>query len=123
MVVMFKKLAVIMLLLQAMAGCKNGQEMPQTIRGFLTLGNEVSDFEECDKPGFYYWVEDESGSLDSLYQLVASREYEPVFIQMEALKLPPLKLGYAEERDGLIRVRKVVKIEKKNKENSCFQEK
>lgn len=115
-----KKMAVLILLVQATIGCNKNQEIPQTLKGFLTLGNEVSDFEDCNKPGVQYWVEDQTGSLDSLYKLVASSEYEPVFIQMEALKLPPLKLGYAEERNGLIRVQKILKMEKKNVQNNCL---
>ena len=94
----------------------------EEVSGFLIFGNEVSDFIECKDTSLTFWVNDETGEMDSLYKVYSGKEYEPVYVQMEALKLPPDPLGYASERDGLIRVRKIFKMEKENAVNKCLSD-
>lgn len=96
------------------------RELAQLFRGTLTLGNEVSDFQDCADTLLKYWVVDETDALNTAYQQLAAVEYEPIYLEMEAIKEAPLLLGYAEERDGLMRIRKILKIEKENEKNRCY---
>ena len=96
-------------------------ESAQPFRGYFRAGNEVSIFRECADTTVVFWLEDTSGTLDSLYrQTTNNKEYEPVLLEMEAVKLPRLDLGYASEYDGLMRVVRVRRIEMPNPQDSCF---
>jgi hypothetical protein len=91
----------------------------QKMTGFMVMGDEVNDFVECDEPWFKYWMEDETGSLDSLYHSLAEKPYEPVFAQLLVVRRPPLPLGYASERDGLLLVKKILAVEKRSGDSGC----
>lgn len=95
------------------------QGLLQKMTGFMVMGDEVSDFIECSETWFKYWMQDETGSLDSLYHTIATDPYEPVFAQILAIKRPPPDRGYASERDGLLLIQKILKLEKRTEENEC----
>lgn len=91
----------------------------QKMTGFMVMGDEVSDFIECSEPWFKYWMQDETGSLHSLCHTIATAPYEPVFAQLLAIKRPPPDRGYASERDGLLLIQKILKLEKRTEDNEC----
>lgn len=98
----------------------SSRELPQFFQGILTLGNEVSDFQDCNDSQLTYWVVDETNTLAAAYQQLAHVPYEPIYLEMEAVKENPLLLGYAEERDGLMSIRKILKMHKVNENHPCF---
>ncbi|MCB9049214.1 MAG: hypothetical protein H6556_07245 [Lewinellaceae bacterium] len=49
-----------------------------------------------------------------------AQEYQPVLLEIDALKLPRLNLGYASEYDGLIRVMRIRKMALPDPEDACF---
>ena len=86
----------------------------------LTLEKEVRDFVECNGVRLKYWVIDETSTLDATYQQLADAPNEPIYLEMKALNESPLLLGYAEERDGLTSVRKILKMNKESVNNPCY---
>lgn len=99
-------------------------EMPQLLSGYYIMGNEVSVFRDCElDTTFTFWLMDESGTLDSAYKSITDkREYEPVYLEIEALRQPALMLGYASEHTGLVRVRRIRKIRLPDRKEPCFQQ-
>lgn len=98
-------------------------ERPQLLTGYYVMGNEVSVFRDCaTDTSLTFWLEENSGLLDSLYkQTTDQQEYQPVYMEIEALRQPPLMLGYASEHSGLIQVRRIRKIELPDKDSPCFK--
>lgn len=100
--------------------CNQHPEPGRIYRGMLVLGNEVSDFWDCDDPSRTFWVVDETANLEEAYQRVARREYESIYVEVEAVREAAPDLGYAGERDGQIRIKKVIRIEPLNDTNRCI---
>lgn len=114
------KLSGFLLLTLSLLSCKQQMEPGQIYRGILILGSEVSDFRDCEAADLKYWVIDETGSLDEAYSQVAQEEYEAVYVEIEAIREAAPALGYAGERDGQMRIKKISRIEKLNRENDCM---
>lgn len=98
-------------------------ERPQLLTGYYIMGNEVSVFRDCAADtSITFWLQEDSGLLDSLYKKTTDQqEYQPVYMEIEALRQPPLMLGYASEHSGLVQVRRIRKIELPDKESPCFK--
>lgn len=93
----------------------------QFLAGYFMAGNEVSIFRDCADTTVVFWLEDETKALDSLYQAATGgKEYQPVLLEIDALKMPRLNLGYASEYDGLLRVKRIRKIALPDPEDACF---
>lgn len=94
----------------------------QFLAGYFLAGNEVSIFRDCADTTVVFWLEDETNALDSLYRTATGgQEYQPVYLEIEARKLPRLNLGYASEYDGLIRVTRIRKVALPDPEDACFR--
>ncbi len=93
----------------------------QFLAGYFMAGNEVSIFRDCADTTAVFWLEDETNTLDSLYQAATGgSEYQPVLLEIDAIKMPRMNLGYASEYDGLIRVKRIRKIALPDPEDACF---
>lgn len=93
----------------------------QFLSGYFMAGNEVSIFRDCADTTVVFWLEDETNTLDSLYRATSGgQEYQPVLLEIDALKMPRLNLGYASEYDGLIKVKRIRKIALPDPEDACF---
>lgn len=93
----------------------------QFLAGYFLGGNEASIFRDCADTTVVFWLEDETNTLDSLYRATTGgQEYQPVLLEIDALKMPRLNLGYASEYDGLIKVERVRKIAAPDPEDACF---
>jgi uncharacterized membrane protein len=95
---------------------------PTTLRGYYVLGDEVSMFRNC-ADNKQYWVQDETSSLDSLYQLAclpAPIPYEAAYAVLTGTLGPKDTVGFAAETDGVFVVRKVDTLQSKNRFNACL---
>jgi len=118
---LFNKL-LILLLLAAFASCKNntGKNANRTVyRGLYSFGPEVKSFKDCDN-GEEYWAADSSAKLELSYsQLNFEKPYEPVYVEVEGVKIKSGKDGMGSEFDSTIVVKKVIKITKEIPQDMC----
>jgi uncharacterized membrane protein len=94
---------------------------PQTLRGLYTFGNEVNTFRDCPS-GKTYWVNDESGSLDSLYPQATQPvpyPHEAVYAVVQGVVGPRETQGYASEYEGTLRVLQVDTLKNKSWMQAC----
>ena len=83
-----------------------------TFKGVYSFGPEVKSFKDCDN-GQEFWVTDNSGQLEVKYaQLNFDKAYEPVYVEVEGIKVRSGKDGLGAEYDSTLVVKKVVKITK-----------
>lgn len=94
----------------------------QFLSGYFMAGNEVSIFRDCADTTVVFWLEDETHTLDSLYHAATGgQEYQPVLLEIDALKMPRSNLGYASEYDGVIKVKRIRKIAAPDPRDQCFR--
>lgn len=109
------------LLAAAISSCHFGDKKANTVvyRGLYSFGPEVKSFKDCDN-GEEYWAADSSAKLELSYsQLNFEKPYEPVYVEVEGLKVKSGKDGTASEFDSTIIVKKLVKITKDIPQDMC----
>jgi len=88
-------------------------------KGVYSFGPEVKSFKDCDN-GREFWVTDESKQLELKYsQLNFEKPYEPVYVEVEGVKVPSSKEGLGSEYDSTLVVKKLVKITKEIPQDMC----
>lgn len=105
-----------------LAGCtcnRRGQQDVKVYKGLYSFGLEVKSFKECST-GREYWVKDSSGKLELQYSSMNfEKPYEPVYVEVEALKRPSGEEGIGAEFDSTMVVTKVQKITREIPEDMC----
>lgn len=88
-------------------------------KGVYSFGPEVKSFKDCDN-GREFWVTDSSKELELKYsQLNFEKPYEPVYVEVEGIKLHSDKEGLGSEYDSTLVVKKLVKITKEIPQDMC----
>ncbi|MEX8547755.1 MAG: hypothetical protein V5804_09145 [Mucilaginibacter sp.] len=101
-------------------GCtRHNQADTKVYKGLYSFGLEVKSFKECST-GREYWVKDSSGKLELQYaNMNFEKPYEPVYVEVEALKRPSGEEGIGAEFDSTMVVTKVQKITREIPEDMC----
>jgi len=107
----------------AVLGCcscnRRGQAESKVYKGLYSFGLEVKSFKECST-GREYWVTDSSKKLELQYSnMNFEKPYEPVYVEVEAMKKPSGQEGMGAEFDSTIVVTKVQKITREIPEDMC----
>ncbi len=88
-------------------------------KGLYSFGLEVKSFKECST-GREYWVTDSSGKLELEYSnMNFEKPYEPVYVEVEAIKKRSGQEGIGAEFDSTMVVTKVQKITREIPEDMC----
>ncbi|WP_419802323.1 hypothetical protein [Mucilaginibacter sp.] len=88
-------------------------------KGLYSFGLEVKSFKECST-GREYWVKDSSGKLELDYSnMNFEKPYEPVYVEVEAMKIKSGPEGIGAEFDSTMVVTKVQKITREIPEDMC----
>jgi copper homeostasis protein (lipoprotein) len=88
-------------------------------KGLYSFGPEVKSFKDCDN-GTEFWVTDNSQQLELQYsQLKFEKPYEPVYVEVEGIKIPSNKDGISSEFDSTLVVKKLIKITKEIPLDMC----
>ena len=88
-------------------------------KGVYSFGPEVKSFKDCDN-GREFWVTDQSQQLELKYsQLNFEKPYEPVYVEVEGVKIPSNKEGLGSEYDSTLVVKKLVKITREIPQDMC----
>lgn len=88
-------------------------------KGLYSFGLEVKSFKECST-GREYWVKDSSGKLELDYSnMNFEKPYEPVYVEVEAMKTKSGQEGIGAEFDSTMVVTKVQKITREIPEDMC----
>jgi copper homeostasis protein (lipoprotein) len=99
----------------------NSPKKPHAIvyKGVYSFGPEVKSFKDCDN-GTEFWVTDNSEQLELQYsQLKFEKPYEPVYIEVEGIKIRSDKDGLGSEYDSTLVVKKLIKITKEIPLDMC----
>src|ERR1700710_1954520 len=89
-----------------------GKNKPVIYKGVYSFGPEVKSFKDCDN-GKEFWVTDKSEQLELKYsQLNFEKPYEPVYVEVEGVKIKSGAEGKGSEYDSTLIVRKLIKITK-----------
>ena len=84
-----------------------------------SFGPEVKSFKDCES-GREFWVTDKSAQLELKYsQLNFEKPYEPVYIEVEGVKVRSGKDGMGSEYDSTLMVNKLIKISKEIPLDMC----
>jgi copper homeostasis protein (lipoprotein) len=88
-------------------------------KGVYSFGPEVKSFKDCDS-GREFWVTDSSKQLELKYsQLNFEKPYEPVYVEVEGIKIHSGKEGLGAEYDSTLVVKKLIKITKEIPQDMC----
>jgi copper homeostasis protein (lipoprotein) len=88
-------------------------------KGVYSFGPEVKSFKDCES-GREFWVTDKSAQLELKYsQLNFEKPYEPVYIEVEGVKVRSGKDGMGSEYDSTLMVNKLIKISKEIPLDMC----
>ena len=88
-------------------------------KGVYSFGPEVKSFKDCDN-GREFWVTDNSAQLELKYsQLNFEKPYEPVYVEVEGIKVRSGKEGMGSEYDSTLVVKRVIKITKEIPLDMC----
>ena len=102
--------------------CNNGggdKTQHVVYKGVYSFGPEVKSFKDCDN-GREFWVTDSSAQLELKYsQLNFEKPYEPVYVEVEGIKIRSDKEGLGSEYDSTLVVKKLVKITKEIPQDMC----
>ena len=102
--------------------CGNGSgnnDHPVIFKGVYSFGPEVKSFKDCDN-GREFWVTDSSAQLELKYsQLNFEKPYEPVYVEVEGMKIRSNKEGLGSEYDSTLVVKKLVKITREIPQDMC----
>ena len=105
-----------------LGGCtcnRRNQPENKVYKGLYSYGLEVRSFKECST-GREYWVTDSSGKLELDYSnMNFEKPYEPVYIEVEAIKKGSGQEGIGAEFDSTMVVTKVQKISREIPEDMC----
>ena len=94
-------------------------DKPIVYKGLYSFGPEIKSFKDCDN-GQEFWVTDSSARLELQYsQMNFEKPYEPVYVEVEGVKLKSGKEGMGSEYDSTLVVKKVVKITKEIPQDMC----
>lgn len=110
-----------MLLIIAEYSCggSGDKSHPVIFKGVYSFGPEVKSFKDCDN-GREFWVTDSSKQLELKYsQLNFEKPYEPVYVEVEGIKIRSNKEGLGSEYDSTLVVKKLVKITKEIPQDMC----
>jgi copper homeostasis protein (lipoprotein) len=106
----------------AACSCNNsGGNKTQAVvyKGVYSFGPEVKSFKDCDN-GREFWVTDNSAQLELKYsQLNFEKPYEPVYVEVEGIKIRSDKEGLGSEYDSTLVVKKLIKITKEIPQDMC----
>jgi copper homeostasis protein (lipoprotein) len=106
----------------AACSCNNNsgdKTWPVVYKGVYSFGPEVKSFKDCDN-GREFWVTDSSAQLELKYsQLNFEKPYEPVYVEVEGVKIRSDKEGLGSEYDSTLIVKKLVKITKEIPADMC----
>jgi hypothetical protein len=97
-----------------------GKKSPYTVyKGVYSFGPEVRSFKDCDD-GKEFWVTDNSQQLELKYsQLNFEKPYEPVYVEVEGIKVRSGKDGLGSEYDSTLVVKKLITITKEIPQDMC----
>jgi len=102
--------------------CKNnkGNNAPPVVfKGVYSFGAGEQSFTECST-GREYWVADSCKQLELQYtELKFEKPYEPVYIEVEGIKVHSGKDGLGSEYDSTLVVNKLIKITKEIPQDMC----
>ncbi|HAL83174.1 MAG TPA: hypothetical protein DCO83_13870 [Mucilaginibacter sp.] len=88
-------------------------------KGVYSFGPQVKSFKDCDN-GQEFWVTDESEQLELKYtQLKFEKPYEPVYVEVEGVKVRSGKDGLGSDYDSTLVVKKLIKITKEIPQEGC----
>lgn len=88
-------------------------------KGVYSFGPEVRSFKDCDS-GEEFWVTDNSEQLELKYsQLKFEKPYEPVYVEVEGVKIHSGKDGLGAEYDSTLVVKKLIKITREIPQDMC----
>ena len=88
-------------------------------KGVYSFGPEVKSFKDCDN-GQEFWVTDESEQLELKYtQLKFEKPYEPVYVEVEGVKIHSGKDGLGSDYDSTLVVKRLIKITKEIPQDGC----
>jgi len=110
-----------LILVIAACSCNNGHDKTQPVifKGVYSFGPEVKSFKDCDN-GREFWVTDSSKQLELKYsQLNFEKPYEPVYVEVEGIKIHSDKEGLGSEYDSTLVVKKLIKITKEIPQDLC----
>jgi hypothetical protein len=105
----------------AVCSCNNSPKTAKTVvyKGVYSFGPEVKSFKDCDS-GHEFWVTDHSEQLELKYsQLNFEKPYEPVYVEVEGVKVRSGKEGMGSEYDSTLVVKKLIKITKEIPQDMC----
>ncbi len=112
----------IFLLIIGICSCTgNSKKKPgNTIyKGVYSFGPEDKSFKDCDN-GHEFWVRDNSEQLELKYsQLNFEKPYEPVYVEVEGVKVHSDKEGMGSDYDSTLVVKKLIKITKEIPQDMC----
>jgi copper homeostasis protein (lipoprotein) len=92
---------------------------PVVYKGLYSFGPEIKSFKDCDNSQ-EFWVTDSSAMLELQYsQMNFEKPYEPVYVEVEGVKIKSGKEGLGSEYDSTLVVKKVVKITKEIPQDMC----
>ncbi len=88
-------------------------------KGVYSFGPEIKSFKDCDS-GQEFWVTDNSEQLELQYaQLRFEKPNEPVYVEVEGVKIHSGKEGMGSEYDSTLVVKKLIKITKEIPVDMC----
>jgi len=97
----------------------DSKDNPVVFKGVYSFGPEVKSFKDCDN-GREFWVTDSSKQLELKYsQLNFEKPYEPVYVEVEGMKIHSNKEGLGSEYDSTLVVKKLIKITKEIPQDMC----
>ncbi len=98
---------------------KHNATETKVYKGLYSFGLEVKSFKECST-GREYWVKDSSGKLELEYSnMNFEKPYEPVYVEVEAMKIKSGQEGIGAEFDSTMIVTKVQKITREIPDDMC----
>lgn len=126
-----RKICLLWLLAWGLAGCTESPKpgasqlaprQPATLRGYYTAGDGVNMFRNCGD-NKQYWVQDATGSMDSLYEQAcfpAPIPFEAVYAVLTGTLGPKDSVGAASEADGTFTVNRVDTLQAKSMFTACI---
>lgn len=114
-----KYLILLLIIAAYSCGGSGDKSHPVIFKGVYSFGPEVKSFKDCDN-GREFWVTDSSKQLELKYsQLNFEKPYEPVYVEVEGIKIRSNKEGLGSEYDSTLVVKKLVKITKEIPQDMC----
>ena len=110
------------ILVIVVCGCSNNNgtaDKAVIYKGIYSFGPEIKSFKDCDNGG-EFWVTDNSKQLELQYmQLRFEKPNEPVYVEVEGVKMHSGKDGLGSEYDSTLVVKKLIKITKEIPVDMC----